>query len=156
TAATLTASGAGAANKIYDGTTVATITGGNLSGVLGADAVTLRQSGTFDNKNVGTAKTVTEAFSLSGADASNYALANSTGATTADITAANLIASGATAANKNYDGTTAATVTGGNLSGVFSGDTVTLSQSGMFGDKNVGVGKTVNETFGISGADVGN
>jgi YDG domain len=39
---------------------------------------------------------------------------------------------------------------------VISGDIVTLSQSGTFSDKNVGIGKTVTESFSISGADVSN
>ena len=154
--ASLTASGASAANKTYDATTVATVTGGSLNGVISGDTVTLTQSGTFSDKNVGIGKTVTETFSLSGADANNYVLASSNATTTANITAATLTASGASAANKTYDATTAATVTGGSLNGVISGDTVTLSQSGAFSDKNVGVGKTVTETFGISGADAGN
>jgi filamentous hemagglutinin family protein len=156
TPATLTISGASAASKVYDGTIAATVSGGSLSGVFGGDTVTLSQSGIFDTRNVGTAKTVTETFGLSGTDAGNYVLASSTATTTANITAATLTASGASAASKVYDGTTAATVSGGSLSGVFGGDTVTLSRSGSFDTKNVGTAKTVTETFGLSGTDAGN
>jgi hypothetical protein len=42
------------------------------------------------------------------------------------------------------------------LSGLVGGDTVALSQSGSFSDKNAGTGKTVTETFAISGSDAGN
>jgi hypothetical protein len=153
---TITAGGARAASKVYDGTTTAIVSGGSLSGVFGGDTVTLSQSGSFDTKNVGMAKTVTETFGLSGTDAGNYVLASSTATTTANITAATLTVSGASAVGKVYDGTTAATVRGGSLNGVFGGDTVTLSQSGAFSDKNAGLGKTVGETFGISGADASN
>ena len=51
-----------AADKPYDGTTAATITGGSLTGVQGSDDVTLNTSGataTFDTPDPGTGKTVT-------------------------------------------------------------------------------------------------
>ncbi len=60
---------------------------------------------TFDNKNVGTGKTVTIATpSLSGTDASNYNL-TTVPTDTADITAKSMTGS-ITAADKVYDGTT--------------------------------------------------
>lgn len=55
------------------------------------------------------------------------------------------ITSGITANNKTYDGTTAATI--GTANAVFDGkigtDELTVSTTGVFSDKNVGVGKTV-------------
>jgi hypothetical protein len=69
---------------------------------------------------------------------------------------------GLTPSNKVYDGTTNATLTIGSpiLSGVLSGDTVTLNTSGATGaflDKNVGVDKAVH-IFGLilEGASAGN
>jgi filamentous hemagglutinin family protein len=154
TAATLTVSGTTAANKTYDGTTAATVSGGALSGVISGDSVALSsQSGTFSDKNAATGKTVTIASSLSGSDAGNYVVVAAS--TTADITAAMLTVSGTTAANKTYDGTTVATLSG-SLSGLISGDTVTLSQSGTFSDKNAATGKTVTYTSSVSGTDSGN
>ncbi|MDP2856902.1 MAG: YDG domain-containing protein [Bacillota bacterium] len=63
-----------------------------------------------------------------------------------------------TAANKVYDGGTAATIASRSLTGVIGGDDVSLSGgSATFSDKNVGVGKTVTGTgFGLAGADAGN
>lgn len=142
----LTVTGATAASKVYDGTTAAAITGGTLSGILSGDTLELSQNGSFANKNAGAGKAV--ALALSGADAGNYTVA---GTLTADITPLAITVSGATAANKVYDGTTAA-VTGGTLSGILGGDTVALS--GTFNDKNVGTGKAV--TLGLSGVDAGN
>jgi hypothetical protein len=156
TAATLTVSGATAASKTYDGTTTASISGGALSGVVSGDSVSLSQTGSFADKNAATGKTVTETFGITGTDAGNYVLASSTATTTANIAEATLTVSGATAANKTYDGTTTASVSGGTLGGVVSGDSVSLSQTGSFADKNAGAGKTVTETFGISGTDAGN
>ena len=150
-----------AADKVYDGTTAATITGRSLTGgIISGDTVTLTGgSATFATADVGTGKTVTgTGFSLAGASAGNYSLASSTLTTTADITAKELTGH-FTAANKVYDGTTAATITGRSLTGgISSGDTVTLTGgSAMFATANVGTGKTVTGTgFSLTGASAGN
>ena len=71
-------------NKVYNGTTAAILNTGSaaLSGVVAGDVVTLVKTGatgTFDNKNAGTSKTVTTSgFALSGADAGKYSLAQPT------------------------------------------------------------------------------
>ena len=66
--------------------------------------------------------------------------------------------SGIAAQDKVYDGTAAATLTGGTLSGVAEGDEVALDLSGVkavFDDKNAGTGKTVTVTgqFKLTGRD---
>jgi phage-related protein len=158
TPATLTGS-VTADNKIYDGTTAATLATGALSGVVGSEDVSLSGgTATFDDKNTGTGKTVTATgLSLSGADASNYQLASTSAATTADITAATLTGS-ITANNKTYDSTTPATIATRNLSGVVGGDAVSLVDgTASFADKNVDSGKTVAATgLSLSGADASN
>ncbi|MBT0571085.1 filamentous hemagglutinin N-terminal domain-containing protein [Curvibacter sp. CHRR-16] len=154
TPATVTVSGASAANKTYDGTTSASVSGGTLSGLVGSETLTLTQSGSFADKNAGNGKTVNTSFAIAdgsnGGLASNYQLASSSGSTTANITAATVTVSGATAANKTYDGTTSASVSGGTLSGLVGSETLTLTQSGSFTDKNAGNGKTVNTSFAIA------
>ncbi|MDR0842344.1 MAG: YDG domain-containing protein, partial [Acidobacteriota bacterium] len=60
-----------------------------------------------------------------------------------------------TAANKTYDGSIAATVTG-TLQGVVAEDNVALGGTGTFSDSGVGRGKTVAITGGLLGADAGN
>jgi filamentous hemagglutinin family protein len=155
TAATLTVNGATAQNKIYDATTTATITGETLAGILSGDTVTISGGGTFSDKNVGTGKTVTANLTLGGVDAGNYVFAQPTDLT-ADITAATLTVSGANVVSKVYDTTTAATITGEILNGIFSGDTVTVSGNGTFSNKNVGTGKAVTTSLSLSGADAGN
>jgi hypothetical protein len=74
TAKALTVTGAVANDKVYDGTTVATVTGATLNGVEVADAATvsLAANGTFASANVGTGITVT--LSLTGAGIGNYTL----------------------------------------------------------------------------------
>src|SRR5206468_11857573 len=61
-------------NKIYDGTTAATIATRTLSGVVGSDNVSLTGgTATFANKNASNGKTVTATgLSLSGISAGNY------------------------------------------------------------------------------------
>jgi hypothetical protein len=158
--AKLTVTGSITANgKVYDGTTAATIATRTLSGVLGADNVSLSGgTASFADKNVGTSKTVTATgLSLSGTAAGNYQLASTSAATTADITPATLIGN-VTASNKTYDGTTTAILTTRTLSGVVSGDGVSLvGGTAAFSDKTVGAGKSVTATgLSLSGAEAGN
>ncbi|MDO8898067.1 MAG: YDG domain-containing protein, partial [Bacteroidales bacterium] len=144
-------------DKEYDGTTDATITGATLVGNLDGANVTLGNAttGTFINKNVGTGKTVNTAMTLGGSMAGNYTLTQP--ALTADITAAPLTVT-ATASNKVYDATDAATINGATLNGVFVGDAVTLGNStvGTFNNKNVGVAKPVTTVMTIGGPSAGN
>ncbi len=146
-----------ASNKVYDGTTGASFTC-SLSGVIGSDDVNCAGgTANFDNKNVGTGKTVTATgLGLGGADAGNYQLSSTTATDTADITVRTLNVT-ATGVNKVYDGTTdAAVILNDDRVG---GDDLTVTYtSASFLDPNVGVGKTVNVS-GISisgGADAGN
>ncbi|MFI5137487.1 MAG: YDG domain-containing protein [Sphingobacteriales bacterium] len=150
TAKALTITGAAASNKVYDGTTAATITG-TLSGIVGADVVTLNGTGTFASANVANGIAVTSTSTLVGANAGNYTLTQPAGLT-ANITAKALTVTGAVASNKVYDGTTTATITGGTLTGVISPDVVSIS--GTFASKNVGTGIVV--TLALTGANAGN
>ncbi|MBT8615620.1 hypothetical protein G6652_09705, partial [Polynucleobacter paneuropaeus] len=67
-----------------------------------------------------------------------------------------LTVTGSTVANKNYDGARTATVTGGSLAGVISGDTVTLTQAGTFSQAGAGNGLTVTATDTLGGGSAGN
>jgi hypothetical protein len=148
-----------AGNKPYDGTNSATVLTRSVTGTIGADAVVLTGgTATFDNKNVGMGKTVTLAGAvLSGADAANYFL-DSVATTTANITALHITGTFTTASSKEYDGSTAATVLTRGLVGAISGDAVSLyGGTASFGDKNVGVGKTVTLSGAtLAGGDAGN
>jgi phosphotransferase system IIA component len=157
TSGTLTITGMTANNKVYDGTTTASFTGGTLNGVASGDVVTFTPSGTFATANVGTGIVVTSTTTLGGANAGNYTLTQPTGLT-ANITAKTLTVTGATASNKVYDATTTATITGGTLVGVLAADVgnVTLVPSGTFATKNVGTGIAVTSTSTLSGTAAGN
>ncbi len=163
---TVTVSGIAAENKEYDGSTNATIitNGATISDIVSDDNVTIDvtgATGTFDNKNVGTGKTVTiSGIALGGAAAANYTLSDTTATTTADITAKELTANvSAVSVTKEYDGTT----TAGTVSGAataetdISGETVTVNVSvGEYADKNVGTNKTVTLTLSLSGDNASN
>jgi filamentous hemagglutinin family protein len=145
-----------AANKVYDGTRAATVSG-TLSGAVAGDDVRLQGAGLFDTKDAGIGKAVTLSGSaLGGADAGNYRVGSVTPAR-ADITPRTIAATGLVVQDKVYDGTRAATLSG-SLSGVLAGDTVSLSgATGLFDDKNVGTGKTVSVSGAtLAGADAGN
>ncbi|HEU5034586.1 MAG TPA: YDG domain-containing protein, partial [Mycobacteriales bacterium] len=145
-------------NKVYDGTTGATIATRGLTGLVGSDVVSLSGgTATFDSKDVGTGKTVTlSGASLAGTGASNYTL-GSVNTTTANITAKSIIGS-FTTDNKTYDGNTSATVLTRSLDGVVGTDDVSLSGgTATFDTKNVGTGKTVTLTgASLSGTDASN
>ena len=155
TPAMLTVEGLSASSKVYDGTTTATLTGVAVTRPLGGGQVSFNGTpeGSFANKNVGTNKYIdVTGFTLTGADASNYQVTGLYGVY-GDITPASLSVSGLTASNKVYDGTTAATFTGGSFTGLLGSDVVTVA-TGLFNNKNAGTGKAV--TAVLSGADAGN
>jgi formylglycine-generating enzyme required for sulfatase activity len=85
----VTITGLSAANKVYDGTTTATVSGtAVISGLVGGDAVTV-SAGTaaFTDASVGNGKTVVfSGYSLGGADAGNYSLRAQPANVTANIT----------------------------------------------------------------------
>ena len=144
--------------KVYDGDASATATDRALTGAVAGDEVSLAGgSATFDNKNVGQAKTVTlTGAELTGADKGNYTL-SSVGTRTADITAQSITGS-FTTTDKVYDGDVSATATDRALSGAVAGDEVSLTGgSATFDNKNVGQAKTVTLTGAeLTGADKGN
>jgi hypothetical protein len=149
-----------AENKVYDGTTDAAILDfGDLSGVLGDDDVSIDISlatASFDNKNVGTEKTITVSnIQLIGADAEKYTISDQTAQ--ADITVRDLILSDFTANTKVYDGTTAVTGDSFNDDRI-DGDDLAFTWDVAFEDANAGDDKVVSYTnITISdGADQGN
>ena len=152
----LTVTGVSAADKDYNGNTVATLNtaGAALVGVLSGDVVTLGTSGasgTFASKNVGNNIAVS-GLTLGGAQAGDYLL-------TQPIASANITARAITvtaAANtKIYDGTTSATalptVTPGSLAG---GDTAAFSET--YNSAAVGTGKTLTPAGLVNDGNGGN
>lgn len=149
------------ADKTYDGNTSAIVSGtATLDGVLAGDTVSVAAgTASFADKNVGTEKNVIfRDYSLSGTDANNYELSAQPSAT-ANITAKPVTITGVAAANKTYDGTTTAQITGtAVISGKVGDDDVeVVNGTAAFADANVGNGISITFSgFSLSGADAGN
>ena len=142
----LTVSGFVANNRVYDGGVTATVDATNvyLAGLISGDVLTATATGTFADKNVGTAKTVTLTSSYGGADRANYTITNQA-TSTANITPKALTIGGITVSDKTYDNTTAATVSVSAVTktGLVSNDVVDVAATGVFSDENAATGKTV-------------
>lgn len=160
TAKPLSVSGLVGVDKVYDGTTIATITGTPaLSGIVGADGPNVNLVGTpagvFVSAEVGTAKSITvTGLSITGSASGNYSLAQPI-SVTANITPKALTIAGAAALDKVYSGTTSAIITG-TLSGIVGADVVTLSGAGTFASANVGTGIAVTSTSTLGGTHAAN
>jgi len=128
TPAALSVNGITAGNKVYDGTTSASVStaGAGFTGLLGSDVVTLGATGVFSDRNVGNAKTVALTSTYGGLDAGNYIITDQATAS-ANITPATL----------TYNATPASFLTGqiptgltGVLSGLMTGDTIANTTTG--------------------------
>jgi hypothetical protein len=151
TALMLTTTGTAAVtSKNYDGTTAATLSGIALVGVINLDVVNI--SGVFNDKTVNADKPVS--LSLVGGDISNYSWTAPTGSL-GTITTAPLTISNVAVANKLYDGTNTATITG-TLTGIVVGETVTLNGTGTFASSAVANGISVTSTATLAATDSGN
>ena len=150
----LTVGGLSGTNKVYDRTTDATLQGtAVLGGFLISDDVFLSGTVTaaFDDRNVGTGKSITvSGYTLAGANAGNYTVTQPTGIT-ANITQASVTIANALAQDKQFDGNTAATITG-TVSGAIAPDVVTLVGTGTFASAAAGTGIAVTSTATLAGA----
>ncbi len=141
-------------SKVYDGsvlsTGVPTITSGGP--LVGGDTATWTQ--TFNNKNVGTGKTLTPAGSVNdGNSGLNYTVTLSP-VSTGSITTRPITVTAVTS-SKVYDGSVLSTgvptiTSGGPLVG---GDTATWTQT--FNNKNVGTGKTLTPAGSVNDGNSG-
>ncbi len=140
---------AAANTKTYDGSTSAaatpTITGGSL---VGGDTPAFTE--TYDNKNVGTGKTLTPVGSVNdGNGGANYTVTTVT--STAGVINQATLTITAAANTKTYDSTTSA-ATAPTVVGLVGSDTVTgLSET--YDNKNAGTGKTLTVAAGYAVSD---
>ncbi|WP_293600021.1 YDG domain-containing protein, partial [Polynucleobacter sp. 35-46-11] len=144
TSKSLTITGTTVANKVYDGSTAATVTAGTLVGLISSDVanITFTKAASFSSANAANAIAIVMNNSISGPAADNYTLTQPT-SITANISPKALTVTGTSIANKVYDGTTSAPISGGSLVGVVLGDTVALSQAANFSQSNAGTGLAV-------------
>ena len=147
------------ASKTYDASTSYSANASDLAyltsqlGVTG-DTVTGVTLLTPD-KIIGT-KTLAASSALvnDGNNGLNYTL--SYGSSTIAVAAKTISTLNTTVVTKTYDKNTAATLAGAMLNGVEFGDTVSLTQTGLFATNQVGSTIAVTAIGSISGADAGN
>ena len=150
-----------AQDKIYDGSANAgfNVSEAHIEGVVGDDSLIVASAtGEFEDKNAGNDKPVSiSKIILGGKDAGNYTVSQPAGVT-ATISPKALTITGVGAADKIYDGTTAATATGSAvLSGVVGEDIVTVKAgTAAFTDKDAGMQTVTFTDYGIEGKDAGN
>ena len=145
-------------SKVYDGTIEAKITNaGTLSDNYDGENLTIvTGSAAYDNKNVGTGKTVAfTGFALAGDAAGNYTLASQPADTAADITVKEITINGAAVeASRIYDGTTDAKITNAGAPSVnYDGENLKVAAGkAAYDNKDVGKGKAVMFTgFALEG-----
>lgn len=145
-------------SKVYDGTSEAKITNaGTLSDNYDGENLTIvAGSAAYDNKNVGTDKTVAfTGFALAGDAAANYKLIAQPTDTTADITVKEIAINGAAVeASRIYNGTTDAKITNAGTPSVnYDGENLKVAAGkAAYDNKNVGKDKTVMFTgFALEG-----
>jgi gliding motility-associated-like protein len=173
TAKTLTMSGLSVTSpKVYDGNRTAIVIGspllqnkilpgtGSISdgkAYLG-DVISFAGTalGTYNSKNVLEASAVSfSGLSLSGAQAANYDLAIQSNMAASIITK-NLTVTGSITADKIYDGTLFASLTGGQLQGIVAPDNVILNEFANFVSKDVANNILINSSSNLSGSDASN
>jgi len=147
--------------KVYDGTTTLNVTPGVLFGVeaVDADKVILNATAVFDNANVGTGKTITVTYTLSGSAAINYTVPASFTVTDGVITGKPLtVVSLKLTTVKVYDGSNSAIFSVGSLSGVETMDTENVILSGIasYDNANAGTNKIILVAFNITGTAANN
>lgn len=132
---------------------------GGISGpVIGIGTLTAGSVTITPAANVVTAGTHSNVVALYLGDSAYQSGASSSLSPAQVVSAKNLTISGAVANSKYADGTTAATLSGGSLSGVVTGDesSVTLNQTGSFATASAGTGIAVTGTCTLSGSKSAN
>ncbi|MFN5423313.1 MAG: YDG domain-containing protein [bacterium] len=144
-------------SKEYDGDTTAAVTAGTLVGVVGSDDVKVSAIAKYETKIVGTGKKITTVYSINGADAINYKKPVDTLVNDGVITAKQLtISAPSITLKKTIDGNTTATVQAGSLSGVESGDQVTVAAVAEYDTPDLGENKKIVVVYSLGGTDKDN
>ncbi|MGE6575369.1 YDG domain-containing protein [Paenibacillus xylanexedens] len=140
--------------KMYDGTVSATVTADSLTGVAVGDHVTVRAAATYNDASIGTGKTITVVYTLSGPEASKYIAPANYTIQTGVITAAQLtIGEPLLTVIENTDGDSSIIVSAGSLVGVVPGEDVTVSAEAVYDTTSPPKAALVSVVYTITGAD---
>ncbi|MDY0290502.1 MAG: YDG domain-containing protein, partial [Sphaerochaeta sp.] len=150
-------------SKTYDGTPSARVTrDGNPAGVVGSEQVALVATAVYNSQTVGTGKTISVTYALTGDHAGNYTAPAGYALSTTGvaITTKQLsVAAGTTqiTAEKLFDETNVAEVIEpGTLDGVVGNDLVILGATAFYNNETIGTGKAITVVYSLTGADSGN
>lgn len=147
----------GTFTKVYDGTTVATVTAGSLSGVAAGDEVTLNTIAVYSTGGAGTGKTITVSYTLSGKDAAKYKAPVNNTITTGVIQSKQLTVTTANLTKtKVYDGNATAGILPGEILGVLEGDHVIIRAQATYNNNVVATNKTITITYTVDGTNAAN
>ncbi len=143
-------------DKVYDGTTAATVRDFLFPGLVAGDAMEVTARASFAGSKVGAwIVTIDDGFTITGNDEGNYAI-DFADNVTASITP-KAITIGFTADDKEYDGTAIATVRDFVFHDAIAGDALEVTAMAHFAGSEVGVWPvTIDEGFTITGNDDGN
>jgi len=163
TARTVVVSGITAENRIYDGTQNINLIFANVvfDRYVEGDDLGVTAVGTLDEKNAGDRNVTISGLTLTGDDATNYvlAVAGQQTSTTAFVYQKTIVISGITAHDKIYDGNKNVDfdIPEQAISGLVEGDNVFVEKvTGEFNDANVAVGKPIDLSIILGGADAAN
>lgn len=147
----VTVTGSTAQSKAYDKSTYATLNLGTVSGLVAGDDATLGYSAAFASSLPGV-QDVSVTYSLGGADIGNYILDTVNETLSAEITTREFAITGTEIKEKVYDGTSAAEVVVGSVTGLIEGDDVTITGSAIFHTVTVG-NYNITVHYTLTGAD---
>lgn len=142
-----------AVTKTYDGTTTATQTVIPSSGKIDGDSLIITETATFNDASVGTGKSGTCTYVLTGTDAGNYNTPASQNFSSGEIIKKKVTITGTTVEpTKTYNGNDVATVNSpGTSTDFISGDTVSIEASAYYDDKNAGP-RSIYVTYQLTGS----
>ncbi|ETT51522.1 S-layer homology domain-containing protein [Paenibacillus sp. FSL H7-689] len=142
--------------KMYDGTSSATVIADSLTGVAAGDHVTVNAAATYNDAIIGTGKTITVVYTLGGADAAKYIAPSNYTTQTGAITAAQLtIGEPMLTVIEKTDGDSSVVVSSGSLVGVVPGEDVTVSAEAVYDTTSPPNSALVTVVYTIAGTDSG-
>ncbi|WP_340389761.1 YDG domain-containing protein [Paenibacillus sp. FSL E2-0151] len=142
--------------KMYDGTSSATVIADSLTGVAAGDHVTVSAAATYNDAIIGTGKTITVVYTLGGADAAKYIAPANYIIQTGAITAAQLtIGEPMLTVIEKTDGDSSVVVSSGSLVGVVPGEDVTVSAEAVYDTTSPPNSALVTVVYTIAGTDSG-
>ncbi|WP_340032263.1 YDG domain-containing protein [Paenibacillus sp. FSL K6-1122] len=142
--------------KMYDGTSSATVIADSLTGVAAGDHVTVSAAATYNDAIIGTGKTITVVYTLGGADAAKYIAPSNYTTQTGAITAAQLtIGEPMLTVIEKTDGDSSVVVSSGSLVGVVPGEDVTVSADAVYDTTSRPNSALVTVAYTIAGTDSG-